>query len=810
MIFTAQFSFSSFGQNFYPEGFNEEIVVEGLYFPVGYLPVDTNVSMVYEVNGKVWLVENNIVHPNPIIDISEEVGWFGDNGMIGAVLDPDFLNNGYLYLYYTVDLHYLKYFGTSEYDPNESEVNTASMGRITRYTVNTSDLTTVVPNSRKIILGETIGDGIPVCTLSHSVGALEFGEDGSLLATSGDGSTWVGMNGLGYNGTGNLPAFAYDSLALELGILRSDEMLGSFRAQYLDGLNGKVLRINPETGHGISNNPFFDPENPDGARSKIWSLGLRNPYRMKIKPESGYGYMENGFPGIIMLADVGDWVWEELNIVYEPGMNFGWPMFQGPVIHPLYWNNPTLNTNAPNPLFGDNCESAYFTYQETVIASNAAHSYQYPNPCDSSLSINADIIKFFHSRPPLSWANEANTSTPFAVTPSYDSEGNESYHLVNNENFQGLSSTGGDFFIGDHIPEEYQGSFIAADYTGWLRAFHFNEVNELEKSELWNENIGRPVNIIYNPFDGCMYVTTIFPSHIRRICFGGNLRPVLKFTPVLAYGPSPLTVVFDASESYDPEGGPLTYLWDFGDGNNSTEPTTAHTFYISVGQLLHSVSLTVSDSLGASTSAIIPISLNNSPPRVNITSIRENELYASDKTTKFNLLAHVIDRETTPDSMMYDWTLRLHHNTHYHVLNTFQGNDLITEISPTGCSQNETYWYEIIVKVTDEGGLSDTDSRFIFPDCEGEMHLALENPLVVYPNPVNSHLHISTLTSFEGNFEYVILGIDGRKVMDEKFQVFNERNTVSLDVSHLLAGVYVIRFLIEQVTYVEKFVKTDM
>ena len=115
------------------------------------------------------------------------------------------MENGYIYLFYCTDTHYLKFFGTPDYYPNASE-NLVSMGRITRYTV---DLNTdsVDPSSRKILLGEEIGTGMPICAPAHGVGQLMFGKDGSLLATTGDGNTWAGSpEGGGFNGEGPLPS----------------------------------------------------------------------------------------------------------------------------------------------------------------------------------------------------------------------------------------------------------------------------------------------------------------------------------------------------------------------------------------------------------------------------------------------------------------------------------------------------------------------------------------------------------------------------------------------------------------------------
>ncbi|MFT4538104.1 MAG: hypothetical protein ACI841_001095 [Planctomycetota bacterium] len=86
--------------------------------------------------------------------------------MLGPALAPGFLMNGYLYLSYVVDRHHLLHFGTPQYDPTANDFMSAKIGRITRYTADAStSFTTLVPGSRKLLLGETIDSGFPVPAL---------------------------------------------------------------------------------------------------------------------------------------------------------------------------------------------------------------------------------------------------------------------------------------------------------------------------------------------------------------------------------------------------------------------------------------------------------------------------------------------------------------------------------------------------------------------------------------------------------------------------------------------------------------------
>ncbi len=76
---------------------------------------------------------------------------------------------------------------------------------------------------------------------------------------------------------------------------------------------------------------------------------------------------------------------------------------------------------------------------------------------------------------------------------------------------------------------------------------------------------------------------------------GQNKPPVANFIYSPQKGEAPLTVYFDASLSYDPDGVIVSYAWDFGDGSTGTGKLTSHTF---TQDGLFSVKLTVTDDKG--------------------------------------------------------------------------------------------------------------------------------------------------------------------------------------------------------------------
>ncbi|MEZ4738217.1 MAG: PQQ-dependent sugar dehydrogenase [Flavobacteriales bacterium] len=82
--------------------------------PTGVLWDANGRQYVWEKGGRVWIINNGVRLPAPLIDISAEVGNWRDHGLLGFALDPNFLSNGRVYLMYGVDRHHLMNFGTRE------------------------------------------------------------------------------------------------------------------------------------------------------------------------------------------------------------------------------------------------------------------------------------------------------------------------------------------------------------------------------------------------------------------------------------------------------------------------------------------------------------------------------------------------------------------------------------------------------------------------------------------------------------------------------------------------------------------------
>jgi PKD repeat protein len=84
------------------------------------------------------------------------------------------------------------------------------------------------------------------------------------------------------------------------------------------------------------------------------------------------------------------------------------------------------------------------------------------------------------------------------------------------------------------------------------------------------------------------------PQSFTCKVYASKTPPIASFSFNPSNPKANQSVTFDASESYDPDGEIIKYIWDFGDGNslNTTEPTITHNFKSSG---VYPVKLTVQD-----------------------------------------------------------------------------------------------------------------------------------------------------------------------------------------------------------------------
>ena len=489
---------------------------------VGILFEDNGRMYVWERGGRVWFREYGGSTWTLLLDISEEVGGWRDFGLLGFVLDPNFRQNGYLYLLYVVDRHHLLNFGTPNYSPTVNEYFAATIGRVTRYTARSSDgFKTVDPASRRILLGETKATGPAILHESHGVGSLVFGTDGTLLASVGDGASYSSTD------TGSA-AETYYAQALTDGIIKSKENVGAYRAQMLDSFSGKIFRLDPATGDGVSSNPFYDSANPRLARSRVWALGLRNPCRMALKPGTGSHNRADADPGVLYIGDVGWSTWEDLNVCTGPGQNFGWPAFEGLEVHSGYYTRNIQNLDAPNPNYGVGGCTQQYLYFNQLIKQDSLNAVAFTDNCGNV--IPNSIPRFLHRRPALDWRH----GQTIARTGVYDANGNASVSAVgaagspvSGAQFPGNCSIGGVWYSGADFPTQYQNTYFHADYgANWIQNFVFDANHQPTAVRTFLSGGGGVVALATHPLDGRLYYIS-WASMLRQISYlpSGNLPP---------------------------------------------------------------------------------------------------------------------------------------------------------------------------------------------------------------------------------------------------------------------------------------------
>jgi glucose/arabinose dehydrogenase/PKD repeat protein len=242
--------------------------------------------------GQLRVYKNGALQSTPAIDLSSKICSDQERGLLGVAVDPDFASNRRIYLYYT--------FKKSSDCPVNNATTPASSGspvnRVSRFVLPDSNV--IDPASEQVLI-----DNIPSPGAIHNAGDLQFGKDGKLYVSVGDG----GCDYAGDSGCGSANNAARDRHVLL----------------------GKILRIS--TSGGIpSGNPY---QGSDSARCNLtgrttagkwcqetFASGLRNPFRIAFDPNVPYTRF--------YINDVGQNFWEEVNLG-KAGADYGWNVREG-------------------------------------------------------------------------------------------------------------------------------------------------------------------------------------------------------------------------------------------------------------------------------------------------------------------------------------------------------------------------------------------------------------------------------------------------------------------------------------------------
>lgn len=257
-----------------------ELVAEGFTTPIDFISPGDGTGRMFLVDqaGAIWIVDaGGQVLEERFLDLREKLVAldtnFDERGLLGLAFHPNFAQNNRFFVHYSAP--------AGEGAPSDWD-HTAI---IAEFVVSEENPNLANPDSEKIILE------IDQPQFNHNGGKIVFGPDGYLYIPLGDGGGG-GDIGLGHPEKGN--------------------------GQDTTTMLGSILRIDIDRGDPYAipeDNPFLEAD----GRDEIFAYGFRNPYRISFDTKG---------TGELFVADVGQDLWEEINLVTKGG-NYGWNIKEG-------------------------------------------------------------------------------------------------------------------------------------------------------------------------------------------------------------------------------------------------------------------------------------------------------------------------------------------------------------------------------------------------------------------------------------------------------------------------------------------------
>lgn len=508
-----------------PAGFQSETVFEGLIEPTNFKFAPDGRTFVAQKNGEIEVFAKGAAPnatPTVFANLSAKTYNYDDHGLLGLALDPKFdEGRPYVYALYTFN-HELgtpisKPFKAAYSEKCPEENKCIVSGRLVRLTAEGNK----AKESGGEVEEKVLLEGWCQQSTTHSIGDVEFGPEGALFVSGGEGAAFtVPDYGQFENLCGDPPG------AKGTPLTEATSEGGSLRSQSLSRpggnvlLNGTLLRIDPETGEGWPGNPLAASANANSRR--IIADGFRNPFRFTLNPRSGEAYVDN----------VGNGEDEEIDrfpLQSSTVYNSGWPCYEGPERN---YQFEVLGNVVCNRLYSAGSTSPPFFYysHKTVVA-----------PGDPCPSFNGSAI----------------SGSAFYEGSTYPSQYD------------------GALFFADSV----RGCIYAIEVDEDGDPDPTKVVPFLHET---NEYAYAGVDIEQGP-EGQLYYVSLVTGTISRINYDPG-APQAKLEADKEYGPvtpTPLKVTFNASKSTIPAGDTAKFEWDlngdgkFGDGVKNSPVQTA-------------------------------------------------------------------------------------------------------------------------------------------------------------------------------------------------------------------------------------------
>lgn len=567
-----------------------------------------------------------------------------------------------------------------------SPPGTAEINRVSRFTVNDhvidpdSEVTVLeVPASRREEPG-------------HTGGYMEFGPNGNLYIGVGDDTNPFQSSG-------------YSPIDERSGRDLFDAQKTSANT---NDLRGKILRIHPEPDgkYTIPEGNMFAPGTAK-TKPEIYAMGFRNPFRFNVASDgtlymADYGPDAGGDNASRGPAAIVEW-----NVINGPG-NYGWPYCVG--------DNIPFNDFD----FATNTSGAKFDCAKPVNNS--------PN--------NTGLTDLPAAKPAIVWYGNGSNGNKF---PELGDGGEAPMAGPRYEYDPDLASD-------VKFPEFYDGKPFFFDWArNKIWTFSQDDDGKLLKIDPWFTSMKTlaPMDMKFGP-DGAMYVVEWGggygrdnpDSGVYRIDYTqGNRRPVAKATATPSSGQAPLNVAFSSEGSADPEGGAVTYAWDFGDGGTSTEANPTHVFTTNG---VRNVQLNVKDASGKTGTANVAVTVGNTAPKVTTKTPANGGFFEFGDKVAFDLDI------TDPEDGAADCTKAvvqpaLGHDAHAHPIDPIKAcSGEFTTLIDEGHADADIF-YSIDASYTDKGAngqpaLTGSDITVIQPKHKQAEYFSASNGISVENN----------------------------------------------------------------------------
>ena len=260
-----------------------------------------------------------------------------------------------------------------------------------------------------------------------------------------------------------------------------------------------------------------------------------------------------------------------------------------------------------------------------------------------------------------------------------------------------------------------------------------------------------PMDMEFGP-DGSLYVLDYGSnwfgggpdSALYRVDYvKGGRRPIVETSADPATSSAATqTVQFSSEGTRDPDGDPITYAWDFGDGTaGSTEPNPSHS-YGAVGS--YRATLTVTDSSGRSGSDDVTVVVGNTAPTVEISSPREGSFFDFGDAVPFEVTITDAEDGTVSGDHAACGRVRvqylLGHDEHSHPITDATGcHGTLQAGGEASHGEDANVFGLISAAYTDGGGLPGAptlggqDGLRIWPRLLQAEHFTEQRGVIIYP-----------------------------------------------------------------------------